>query len=413
MAVVNTSVSGSTYPMVPRNWIYESSQFGMTSDALSENILVVRPVKETYDSRSPGNLIQIKVDNPTCFWRPQRSFLSFRVRFYGADGSIQNNTVGGMSVIKGLTVKLGGKVVDSLDDYVELLSQTYQFETTGRKKYLRHFEGYGRTDFFNTTNEGTVVRHHLQLGSLNPLNGQPIPLCLLTGNSCEISLSLNSPTYALQNAANAYFVIDEVRYVCEVVGPSSEFLAAAHAGIQKGHYLEMDYVQATQIISPLSGSSMNTIILPLTNSRVVGLSHRFRNDDSYATTTGNKERVYNDAGLLSYRYTLGGWRLPLQEDFTREDAVMSGALSMSNSSMYESEDLDFTTFDDQQFTIRHSFASKDEEIMGSSLNLIGTDGNLRVVLHHDPANVPSTRVSMITTVYTVRTLMFGLTTSII
>ncbi|KAJ3175218.1 hypothetical protein HDU85_001978, partial [Gaertneriomyces sp. JEL0708] len=191
------------------------------------------------------------------------------------------------------------------------------------------------------------------------------------------------------------------------------FLSAAHAGIQKGHFLEMDYVCATQIISPLSGSSMNTIILPLTNSRVVGLSHRFRNDDTYATTTGNKERIYNDAGLLSYRYTLGSWRLPLQEDFTRDDVIISGALTMSNSDMYESEDLDFTTFDDSLFTIRHSFRSADEELMSSSLNLVGTDGNLRVVLHHDPANVPSTRVSMITTVYTVRTLLMGTTTSII
>ncbi|KAI8995177.1 hypothetical protein BC832DRAFT_542936 [Gaertneriomyces semiglobifer] len=301
MAVVNTAVSGSTYPMVPRNWIYESSQFGMTSDALSENIVVVRPIKDRYDSRAPGNLIQIKIDNPTSFWRPQWSYLSFKVKWFNADGSIQNNTVGAMSVIKNVTVKLGGKVSDVIDDYPELLSTSYQFETTARKKYLRHFEGYGRTDFFNTTDEGTVVRHHLQVGSLNPVNGQLIPLCLLAGNSCEISLSLNSPTYALQNAGNAYFEVSDVRMVCQIVGPSAEFLAAAHAGIQKGHYLELDFVHATQIISPLSGSSMNTIILPLTNSRVVGLSHRFRNDDTYATTTGNKERIYNDAGLLSYR----------------------------------------------------------------------------------------------------------------
>ncbi|KAJ3175036.1 hypothetical protein HDU85_002385, partial [Gaertneriomyces sp. JEL0708] len=224
MAVVNTAVQGSTYPMVPRNWIYESSQFGMTSDALAENFAVYRPIKDRYDSRAPGNLIQIKVDSATSFWRPQRSYLSFKVKWKDAAGNVLNNTVGAMSVIKNVSIKIGGKQVDILDDYPELLSQTYQFETTGRKKYLRQFEGYGRTDFFNTTDEGTVVRHHLQVGSLNPVNGQPIPLCLLPGNSCEISLSLNSPAYALSNAGNAYFEISDVRYVCQMVGPSAEFL---------------------------------------------------------------------------------------------------------------------------------------------------------------------------------------------
>ncbi|KAI9102753.1 hypothetical protein DFS34DRAFT_683714 [Phlyctochytrium arcticum] len=309
----------------------------MHSDALSENVAVFRPIKDRFDSRSAGSPVKIVIDSPSSFLRPQRSYLSCRVTHYNADGTVNtgitSSDVGLMAHFKSVSLRVSGKIAEEYPDYPEHLSQQYTYESVARKKYLRQLEGTGDTDAIKNASGSAVVRHHLRFGLLNNVNGNPIPLCLLPNQAIDFTATLNSPQQAVTNAPNGgYFVVEDVRMVCQLVTPSGEFLSAAWDGIRKGRYLELDYVQGVQTTNPCSGSSQNNFILPLSNSRIVGVMHRFRDDAKYGTTTGDKSLIYDKAdksliydkaNLVSWRYQIGQYRLPLTEDFKVEDAIIS------------------------------------------------------------------------------------------
>ncbi|KAJ3176655.1 hypothetical protein HDU85_006860 [Gaertneriomyces sp. JEL0708] len=413
---INNQVSGSTFPVIPANWQYHSRQFESNSDALSENIMVFRPIKDRHDSRAAGSPIKVVIDSPSSFLRPQRTYLSCRITHYNADGSpntgVTASDIGLMSHFKTATLRVSGKIVEEYSEYVEHIAQQYTYETSARRKYLRLFEGTGNADAIKNSNGSAVVRHHLRFGFLNNINGNPIPLCLLPNQAMEVQLTLNTPQQAVTNApSGGYFVVDDVRVVAQLTTPSAEFLWSAWAGIRNGKYLELDYVAGVQTVNPCSGASQNNFIIPLSNSRVVGLMHRFRDDSKYSTTTGDKSLIYDRANLISWRYQLGQWRLPLTEEFKVEDSLINAALWMSDSENYETEDVDFENFDSKRFTIRHNFQSADEG-MSSALNLTGSDGNLRLITTHSNPP-PSTSVSLLTTVFVHRTLLIGNTVDVL
>ncbi|KAI9008010.1 hypothetical protein BC832DRAFT_591259 [Gaertneriomyces semiglobifer] len=407
-------VSGSVHPTIPSNWIYASKQFSTHSDAMNENIVIYRPMKETFSSKTTGDVIKIVVDSPSSFLRPQRSYLSGKITWYNADNTV-NSTVnnadaGAMMHFLDATVRVSGKIAESIDNYGEHVSQQYAFESAARRKYLSHLEGVGRDDIFHT-NGSFTFRHHVEFGVMQPTNGNPMPLCLLPGQAIELSFTLNSPHMAATNAATgAYFTVSDIRYVAQLVTPHADFLASAWEGIRKGHYLEYDYVATTQTFNNGNGATINQFIIPLANSRVVGLTHRFRDDSKYQANTGDKSLIYDTANLKSWRYQLGGWRLLLTEDFKIEDAMISGALSVNDNASYAAEDVDLDNYMTKKFTLRCSFQSSDKDV-ASALNLIGTDGNLRFVCEFS-APLPTT-TALITSVFTHRTLLIGATVDII
>ncbi|KAI8995185.1 hypothetical protein BC832DRAFT_542942 [Gaertneriomyces semiglobifer] len=289
---------------------------------MNENIVVYRPMKETFSSKTTGDVIKIVVDSPSSFLRPQRSYLSGKITWYNTDNTV-NSTVnnadaGAMMHFLRATVRVSGKIAESVENYAEHVSQQYAFESAARRKYLSHLEGVGRDDIFHSN--------------------------------------------------------------AQLVTPHADFLASAWESIRKGHYLEYDYVATTQTFSNGNGATINQFIIPLANSRVVGLTHRFRDDSKYQANPGDKSLIYDTANLKSWRYQLGGWRLPLTEDFKIEDAMISGALSVNNNASYAAEDVDLDNYMTKKFTLRYSFQSSDEDV-ASALNLIGTDGNLRFVLY--------------------------------
>lgn len=406
----------STNPVVPSNWIYSSRQFSMHSDALSENIAIYRPIKETFSSKSPGNAIKIVVDSNSSFLRPQRSYFSATVSVKNADGSPVTNAevsqIGAMACFRTMNVKFGGKVVDEIEDVPAFVADTYQTVEAEKRKYLRYNEGAGNADTFKNSSGSFTFKHHIMAGSFRPLNGNPIPLAILPNQSVEITLTLNNPQQAFTNLPNgAYFEVSNIRYVAQVVTPSAEYMSALWSGIRAGKYLEMDVVGVSQLSNPCSGASQNNFILPLTNGRVVGLTHRFRDDNKAATTTGDKSLIYDTANLRSWRYQIGQYRLPLTEDFQVEDTVMVGDLSMNDNSSYSGEDLDLDNFYSKQFVMRYSWQSRDEDA-SSALNLLGGTGNVHLITTHNlPA--PSTNVSLQTTVYAQKTILIGATVDVV
>ncbi|KAJ3158752.1 hypothetical protein HDU88_001339, partial [Geranomyces variabilis] len=207
----------------------------------------------------------------------------------------------------------------------------------------------------------------------------------------EVTITLNTPQNAFTNAAaGSYFVVSDVRYVAQLVTPSAAYLTTLWQGIRSGKYLELDMHSVTQITNVCSGASQNNFLLPLANSRVIGMTHRFRKSDAYTTQTGDKANIYDTAGLLEWRYQLGQWRLPLTEGFKVEDALMIRDLSMNDSNSYQTEDIvSVDDFYNKNFVMTYAWMSSDED-ENSSLNLVGSDGNLRLITLHDPQNTPST-----------------------
>lgn len=403
----------STNPYIPQNWIYSSKQFSMSSDALSENIAIYRPVRDTHSSQSPANAIKVVVDSNSSFLRPQRSYLAGTIRCFNGDGTplttAEISRIGAMGCFRSVSVALGGKQVDNIEDYPSLISDMNQFVSAQDRKYLRYNEGAGNPDAFKNPNGEFKFKHHLKFGILANSNGNPLPISLLPNQSMELVMTLNTPQNAFTNWPNgAYFTVSNVRMVCQMVTPSAAYLSAAWKGITSGKSLELDYVSINQISNNCSGASQNNFILPLSNARIIGLTHRFRDDNLYATNTGDKADIYGTANLKSFRYQIGaGYRLPLTEDFQVEDVPMISNLSLNDNASYQSEDVDLENFFDKQFVIRYSWQSSDEEET-SALNTIGSDGNIRLITTHNlPA--PSTSVSLVTTVYSHRTLLVGAT----
>ncbi|KAJ3143992.1 hypothetical protein HDU89_000967, partial [Geranomyces variabilis] len=221
-----------------------------------------------------------------------------------------------------MNVKVGGKVTDNIEDFPTFVMDSYHASTVAQRKYLALNEGAGDPTIFHNSEGKFKFRHSLMAGSVRPTNGQNIPLCVLPNQAIEVTLTLNSPQNAFTNAAaGSYFVVSDVRYVAQLVTPNSAYLSSLWSGIQSGKFLELDYTGVSQIQSTCSGSSQNNFLLPLANSRVIGMTHRFRKDSAYTTPTGDKSQIFDSAGLVRWRYQIGQYRLPLTEDFEVGDTL--------------------------------------------------------------------------------------------
>ncbi|KAJ3131156.1 hypothetical protein HDU90_008686 [Geranomyces variabilis] len=380
-------------------------------------IFVYRCIKETYDSRYAANPIKLVIDSNSLFLRPQRSYLSAKITCYNPDGSVNTtaavSSIGVMSCFRTMTVKVGGKMVDSVEDLPQLIADTYQTVSPGQRKYLKYNEGVGDDSVFKNSSGSFVVKHHLLTPVFRPVQGQSIPLCCLPNQAVEVTLTLSSPQNAFTNAvAGSYFVVSDVRYVAQLITPLAAYLTTLWQGIRAGKFLEIDMIGVNQIQNTCSGASQNNFILPLANSRVIGITNRFRKSDAYTSQTGDKSAIYDTAGLKEWRYQLGNWRMPLTENFKVEDAIMIRNLSMNDNTSYQNEDLDFDDFYTKNFMMSYSWVLSDED-ENSSLNMVGSDGNLRLITIHNPNNTPSTDVSLLSTIYTQRTLLIGETVNVV
>ncbi|KAJ3159497.1 hypothetical protein HDU88_009031 [Geranomyces variabilis] len=273
-----------------------------------------------------------------------------------------------------MTMKFGGKQVDTIEDFPQLVMDSYQFANVAQKKYLAINEGVGNSAAFHNLNGSFVVKHHIMAPSFRPINGQALPLCVLPNQAIELTCTLNTPQSAFTNAAaGSYFVVSDVRYVAQLVTPSAAYLTTLWQGIRTA------------------------------NSRVIGMTHRFRKSDAYTTQTRDKANIYDTAGLLEWRMQIGHYWLPLTENFKVEDALMIRDLSMNDLNSYQTEDIvSVDDFYNKNFVMTYAWISSDEDEQ-SSLSLIGTDGNLRLITIHDPANTPSTD----------RTLLIGETVDVV
>ncbi|TPX52500.1 hypothetical protein PhCBS80983_g06477 [Powellomyces hirtus] len=214
----------------------------MHSDAMSENIAVYRPIKETFDSRAAANPTKIVIDSNSSFSRPQRSYLSARVALYNQDGSLFKTAnlsqTGVMSIFKSVNLKLGGKVVDNIKDYAMLVMDNYATSSVAEKKMLKYNEAYSRPDAFQNDNASFTFKHFLLLLTMRPTQGQPLPLCVLPNQAVEVTLMLNNMQQAFTNfPAGGYCIVDQVRYVAQLVTPSAEYLSTLWKGIQGGKFL--------------------------------------------------------------------------------------------------------------------------------------------------------------------------------
>ena len=407
----------STNPVVPPSWIYASKQYSMHSDALSENIAIFRPVKDFYDSRAPATPIKVVIDSNSSFLRPQRSYLSMKITCYNSDGSLNTtanvSSIGAMSCFRTMSTKVGGKLVDTIEDLPTLIADTYQPMTVAQKAYLGYYEGYGNSSVLANSTGSFTVKHFPLASVFNPVNGQPLPICVLPNQALELNLTLNTPQNAFTNAASgSYFVISEVRYVAQLVTPSGQYLSTLWDGIRSGKFLEIDLNGVTQLSNTCSGASQNNFLLPLANARIYGLTHRFRKDSDYTAATGDKALIYTTQGLKAWRYVIGQYRCPLTEDFKIDDTLLIRDLSLADNTSFQSEDIDFDTFFTEQFVFSYAWRSMDED-ENSALSLVGSDGNLRLITIHDTAAVPGTDVSLLTTVYTQKTLLIGNTVDVV
>ncbi|TPX53261.1 hypothetical protein PhCBS80983_g06331 [Powellomyces hirtus] len=239
---------------------------------MSENIGVYRTIKETFDSRAAANPIKLVIDSNSSFLRPQRSYLSARVTLFNQDGSLFKTAnlsqTGVMSIFKSASLKVGGKVVDNIEDYGMLVMDNYGTSSVAEKKTLKYNEAYSRPDVFQNDNQ--------------------------------------------------------------LVTPSAEYLSALWKGIQAGKYLEIDTIDVNQIQNTCYGATQQSFILPLANARVIGISSRFRSDADYATGTGDKSQIFSTQGLKSWRIQIGQYRLPLTEDFLVDDTLIVRGLSMND-----------------------------------------------------------------------------------
>ncbi|KAI9096672.1 hypothetical protein DFS34DRAFT_686424 [Phlyctochytrium arcticum] len=403
---IATSLQGSTFPVVPNSWIYQSKNFGLTSNALSENIVTWKPIKYKYDYRAPGSVIKIDVNSSTSFLRPQRSYFTFKVKHFNADGSINttvdSSLVGLMSHLKSQVIRMSGKTVEDIVDLPEFLAESYTYETSSR---------VGNKDILKNSDGSFTVKHHVRSGIFDNVNGSPIPLCLLPTHTMELNWSLNAASAAVANApAGGYFTIEDPRLVGQIVTPDAAFLSHAWEGLEKGRVLQMDYVAPTIVYNNCNGSTLNTFNLPVANSRIVGLMARFRDDNVYSTSTGDKSVISTPQNMTSWRIKCDQYNLPNGEEFKVEDTLMVGALSMSDSETYESEDIDLDSFLTKNFTIRFSWQSSDED-QYSALNLQGTSSSLQLITKHS-SPPPSTQVALVTTVFTHRTLLIGNTVDV-
>ncbi|KAI9088828.1 hypothetical protein DFS34DRAFT_418288 [Phlyctochytrium arcticum] len=231
--------------------------------------------------------------------------------------------VGLMSHLRTQVIRMSGKIVEEIIDLPEFLAQQYTYETSARRKYLKYFEGTGNKDILKNDDGSFTVKHHIRSGLFQNVNGSPIPLCLLPNHTMECSWSLNAATAAVANAPNgAYFTIEDVRIVGQLVTPEARFLSAAWEGLENGRVLQMDYVAPTMVYNNCNGSTLNTFNLPVANSRIVGLMSRFRDDNVYSTATGDKSLISTTQNLTSWRIKCDQYNLPNGEEFKVEDTLM-------------------------------------------------------------------------------------------
>ncbi|KAI9101674.1 hypothetical protein DFS34DRAFT_692390 [Phlyctochytrium arcticum] len=281
---------------------------------------------------------------------------------------------------------MSGKTVEDIVDLPEFLAESYTYETSSRRKYLQHFAGVGNKDILKNSDGSFTVKHHVRSGIFDNVNGSPIPLCLLPTHTMELNWSLNAASAAVANApAGGYFTIEDPRLVGQIVTPDAAFLSHAWEGLEKGRVLQMDYVAPTIVYNNCNGSTLNTFNLPVANSRIVGLMARFRDDNVYSTSTGDKSVISTPQNMTSWRIKCDQYNLPNGEEFKVEDTLMN-------------------------FTIRFSWQSSDED-QYSALNLQGTSSSLQLITKHS-SPPPSTQVALVTTVFTHRTLLIGNTVDV-
>lgn len=406
----------SVAPSIPSNWIYSSKQWASTSDPLGENVMIYRPQKDTYDSRASGSVVKIVADSSSSWMRPARTYLSFDVHVFNSDGSAYTtpslSDAGGMSLFKSLLVKAGGKNVHQFDDLPQYLSDYYNTSlSVNQRAWVAQLEGLNTPTF---SNGGTFTVRHMMTsyGFFNPIFGQPIPLAHLPNQAIELQYSMNTGNAAFVGApANTYFTISNVRLVTQLVTPPASVMSDVWNGVSHGKALEYSYIDTKQITSVCSGASQNTFYLPVGQTNLVGLSMSFRSDTDYADSTKDRALIHGTQNLVSWRIQIGQFRAPLTEDFQVADTVINNALTLNNAQDLQSQNVDFANYYNKRFYFAYSFQSKDEN-SDSALSTVGSDGLIRVITQHS-SPPPSTSVSLITNVYSNRTLLVGSSVDVI
>lgn len=276
--------------------------------------------RESWQSIGPTNgsifrsgmnsYITLNISSNSSFLRTVQSFLAATVVPLDAAGKVvqgaKMTSLGAGACFSRMEIRFADGIVETIEDYNDILALAYSTASVNRKKVLQKLEGYGNTDFAS----GGATRFAHALYSSLMVTPQLLPLPVLQ-TGVTITLHLAPVEYVFTSAVDHYELRNVSYKYCSVTPDPAFTIALLNAVQSQNRAL---YIPLQQITSykTVGNGSMNQIvnIAAGQKSSIVSVDSVVWKASDYADRTKDKAKRFINAGLVSWKLTAAGLQAP-------------------------------------------------------------------------------------------------------
>lgn len=341
--------------------------------------------------------IIISVASTSQFLLTTQSFLSGVVSLIDAAGNVTaDDTISaqGLSrIFQKLTVRVGSMVVESVDQYADLLGLYYSTTSAPRRSLLRFMEGFGDV---NALKSGKRSFAHAIMSSLF-VTPQAIPLPILSGGT-GLTLEFHlAPLESLVTGGDAVrYEISNVNYTWTSLSPQPSYVLGLTSAIRGGRSCVIPFQRIHSFPSNGNGSKTQLIQIPVGQvSSLVSLETTMWDTVAYANRANDKYLRFGNQSILEWRLSSNEFAVPSQLNFhydggTNVEGMLMSLMSNSGNIYRLGEDIHLDdNFDTQSFRIGWNF-QEENSAFGSGLSTIGSSSPFITLTVTSQNVIPST-----------------------
>lgn len=363
--------------------------------------------------RSDQNQSMIfNVSSTANYIRTVQSFVTGNIVPRAADGSTvtsatTTNTTQGISrAFSRLVIRMGGAIIEDIQNYSDLLALYYATESLGKKSILTRTEGYNNTAFLQG---GSTAWAHLIVSSLF-VTPQCLPLPLIGNGGLSIELYLAPASEVFTSANVSYYTMEGVSYKYLALTPDPAYTLALRSAVNAGKSAYIPYQMVRAF--PSNGNGSNTQLIQVgigQKSSIVSIETVFW--DSTAYNAADKGNRFTNANLTSWNVVAAEVHNPTQIDFQygtnggNPETLLTSLMSQTGNAYQIGNDVSIpTNFDTQNFRLALNFQSSNENF-GTGMSTVGAASPFITIGTKHSQPVPST-TSILTFVTTDALLEF-------
>jgi hypothetical protein len=272
--------------------------------------LAVQPTNGSVFRSGMNQYITLNISSNSSFLRTVQSFLAATVVPLDAQNNpIQGakmTSLGAAACFSRMEIRFADGIVETIEDYNDILALAYSTASVNRKKVLQKLEGYGNVDFA----AGGATRFAHALYSSLMVTPQLLPLPVLQ-TGVTISLHMAPVEYVFTSPVDHYELRNVSFKYCSVT-PDPAFTIALLNAVQSQNralYIPMQQITSYKTVG---NGSMNQIVNIASGqkSSIVSVDSVVWRASDYADRTKDKAKRFINAGLVSWKINAAGLQSP-------------------------------------------------------------------------------------------------------